>query len=751
MSSEIGTEKRDEYEINNYEARVDLEFPDLAIDDSGLKIKEVGSQETLGENTINSKLFFTKVNGAKVNQAKQDAFINLDNLVDNKYYKGCFCTLEDGDKLGNFFDRLPYGIINKKITGIGATTLELKSERNSILVLPTKALAYGKYKAKREQDGENSCMYVGSPIGEIQSDVTWQKILDYLNLDDGRYKKFLVVADSLPKVLRVIGREHYNDFFLMIDEIDTLQIDNTYRPALENVIDYYAQFKETNRAAVSATLRRFTHPVLLDETIITTDYKETPTRDIILKHTNNEDYCTVDTIKGILEKQDGNKILIAYNSMDGILVCIKLLLHELGDDWSSRIGILCSETSKDKAGECYTEIDENGRLQKQIVFMTCAYFVGVDINEPCHVISVSTFNQPFTLLSTEKMAQIVGRCRVGVLSETIIYETKGFAAEDDLETYRDKLLKKADVLSRAVKAFKETLETVPELVNAVDYVEYLVEYVGVEKVANDYPISLLRESIEGQIVPSYFNIDALLERWELHYFLYSDKDVLVEKLRTQGHHIEEIPLYHDYTEEQKEILGLVKQDKAEKLRQALQEAKQNLLELDEESNSQLRAIKLQEYIRHSPKQLQKFYLNFQKFSPYYPTEYLVDLLIEYHSADEREYKTFINSLVLWTLDDNHPFKVLMLNEFNCEPDGTVRMQITSNIRDEKMRKVCDVYFPNYPMKQNAIFMLFRSFFKFGSTKKYYRIIGLNPMGFQEPMAKITNHEYQALLDLLILR
>ncbi|NCB03328.1 MAG: hypothetical protein EOM67_14415, partial [Spirochaetia bacterium] len=173
---------------------------------------------------------YTKINGATVNQQKQGAFVEASNLIDNKYYKGCFCTLEDGDKLGDFFSCLPYGIINKTITGIGATTLELNSDRNSIIVLPTKSLAYSKFKIKEGKDGENSCMYVGSPIGDIKSDITLQSIQAYLNTDNEKKKKILVVADSLPKVLDAIGKEHYNEFFLMIDEIDTLQIDNTYRP-----------------------------------------------------------------------------------------------------------------------------------------------------------------------------------------------------------------------------------------------------------------------------------------------------------------------------------------------------------------------------------------------------------------------------------------------------------------------------------------------------------------------------------------
>ena len=722
--------------LNFYHYNVDLEFPE--------NIEEL------------QPVFFTKVNGATINPLKKDAFLNVDNLIDNKYYNGCFCTLEDGDKLGDFFDCLPYGIINKKITGIGATTLELKSNRNSIIVLPTKALAYNKHKIKKEKDGEDSCMYVGSPIGDIHSDITHQDIKNYLNADNGKPKKFLVVADSLPKVLKVIGEEHYNDFFLMIDEIDTLQIDNTYRPALENVMDYYAQFDQTNRAAVSATLRAFTHPELLKDTIITTGYKHTPSRQIILRHTNNVDYCTIDTIKEILRQNKEDKILIAYNSMDGILLSIKLLLKECGEHFSSKVGILCGERSKEKAESYYTEIDKNGNLDKQIVFMTCAYFVGIDVNEPCHVVSVSTFNQPFTLLSTERMTQIAGRCRVGNMSETIIYETKPFETQCTLEQYKKLLEKKAYLFSSAISKFRETLEEAPELINAADYMENIIKYVSVEKVANDYPVSLLRENCAKQIVPSYFNIDALLERWELHYSLYANKEILLQKLKEQGHNITEIPLYHSFTEDQKLFLGIVKQNKEEKLQQDLQTARQNLIELDSITIPKLKETKLNEYIRHSPKQIKKFYENYKKFAPFYPTDYLTDLLIEHHSDDERLYKRFINSLTLWTLDDNHPFKILMLGEFGYHSIiGATNRRAGINVyptdKRTKMKKVCDTYFVGYPIDEDVASSLLQCFFRQAPTKKCFRIIGLNPMNFQEPINNITNYTPQNLLKYLILR
>ena len=49
-------------------------------------------------------------------------------------------TVEDGTptKLGHAIDYLPHGIIDKTVTGLGGTTLELDCKRNSIIVEPLK-------------------------------------------------------------------------------------------------------------------------------------------------------------------------------------------------------------------------------------------------------------------------------------------------------------------------------------------------------------------------------------------------------------------------------------------------------------------------------------------------------------------------------------------------------------------------------------------------------------------------------------
>lgn len=710
-----------------------------------------------------SSFFFIGVNGATINQDKKNAFIELKDLIiidEDYYYNGCFCTLEDGDKLGDLLSCMPYGIINKTIPGIGATTLEIKSDRNSIIVVPTKSLAYTKYKRTEAESGENSCMYIGSPFGTITKDITQKDINTYLEINNGKKKKFLVVADSLPKVLRAIGKYNYTDYFLMIDEIDTLQTDSVYRPALEKVIDYYEEFKKENRAVVSATMIELTHPELLKETTITTSYGTIPSRNIQLRHTNNEDLCTIVTINEILKDKPDDKIVIAYNSLDGILVCIELLKktrEEVDADFNDKIGILCSEMSKSKAGDYYIEINEDNTLPKQIVFMTCAYFVGVDIEEQYHSIAVSTFNQPFTLLSTNRLAQIVGRCRVGALSETVIYTTKRIEVKEKFNDFKEKILKKAEVFTKAIQAFKDVLVQAPELAEAkVNFIE-IINYFAYEKVNNDYPVKLLRENIHNEIVPSYFNIDALLERWYLHHSLYYERSILEKELKKQNHLIRRNDFYHEYTKEQKTILSSVKKTRDEKLDEVLMEARGLLMEWDKMYTPEIIKEELEQLIRTSPKQLKKFYERFKKFCPYFETKYLADLLIEHHSDDERAYKTFNNSLVFWALDETHPFKILVINKFGYEPPvnkllGNRPVKVYPKEKSDKMKDIFDSYFQGYPIKENVQTGLLKCFFRSSKTNQYFGIVGLNPMDFEEPKAKIpANFPARELINLFELK
>jgi len=319
-------------------------------------------------------------------------------------------------KLSEVLPFLPYGLVDKKITGIGATHLEMYSPRNSIIVTPTRALAYNKSLK------DSSFLYIGSPYNGKAASL--QDIKYYLNNTSVEYKKFLVVADSLPRLIHILEEEKaiqqenidgYEEYFLMVDEIDTLQSDNYFRPILSKVIDFYFKFNPTCRALVSATVKSFSHPKLKEEPLNLIVCNESLKRDIKLIQSNNINQAVSNKIINTMKDYPDDKVLIAYNSVRNILEIIKLLPFEIQEF----CGILCSENNKIEIGGYEAKINEIDRLSHKITFMTCAYFSGIDIADKCHLITVSNITKAFSVLPLSRMIQIHGRCRNGILSPTI--------------------------------------------------------------------------------------------------------------------------------------------------------------------------------------------------------------------------------------------------------------------------------------------------------------------------------------------
>ena len=187
---------------------------------------------------------FSMVNGARFIKKDGVELVTLDMVKDHDgEYSDWTITIEQGQKIGEVMDRIPFGVLNKTITGLGATTLEITNqERDSIIVVPTKSLAYGKYKSANNHFGDGYAFYFGSPIKEIRSAVKPAQVKNYLDSNNQWKKKFLVVADSLPRLIEILDSYNidvYNSYFLMVDEIDTMQADSAYRPRLEYVMDYY--------------------------------------------------------------------------------------------------------------------------------------------------------------------------------------------------------------------------------------------------------------------------------------------------------------------------------------------------------------------------------------------------------------------------------------------------------------------------------------------------------------------------------
>lgn len=114
-------------------------------------------------------------------------------------------------------------------------------------------------------------------------------------------------------------------------------------------------------------------------------------------------------------------------------------------------------------------------------------------------------------------------------------------------------------------------------------------------------------------------------------------------------------------------------------------------------------------------------------------------------------------MVLWTLADTHPFKMLFLGEFNYNSiiGATGRqagINVTAKEKRDKTNKICKSYFVGYPIDEDIAASLLLCMFKNGSTKKCFRIIGLNPLDIEEPVKRISDEvKQQEQLDMLILK
>lgn len=401
----------------------------------------------------------------------------------------------------NFNDGLPSGLINKKYTGVGATYTEIATtKRNSIIVSPTVSLAKSKSQEWREKKIHN-CFYVG---GGVKS----KDIKEFLTQATPKKKnKFFVVADSFPRLIQILGDQVYDDYFLLIDEIDTFQIDTSYRSSLEYVIDYFHDFKE--KAAVTATMIPFTDDKFSSENIdhYVIEKDEYVKTDLSLISSENELETALNVIITLLEKDEN--IVVAINSIkNGInRLCKSLTEHSILKP--EEIGVMCSEHSKIELYKgvkfCVIETDNNNefKLKHQLTFITSSYFVGVDFHDIFHLVIINSSTPIHATLTFEKILQITGRGRNGLFSKNIVsFET--FNSPYD-HFNKPKAIKIVEQLQKVYVNNKSELSGYPEQWE-VSKKSFLEQTVQGEK-------GFLRLNFNDEIVPSYFTLD-----YKSHFF-----------------------------------------------------------------------------------------------------------------------------------------------------------------------------------------------------------------------------------------
>lgn len=556
--------------------------------------------------------------------------------------------------LEKIFDRMPYGLIKKNRTGIGATTLELKADRNSIIAVPTKALASSKKLSGRKADKTGRYYhYVGGETPKVRK----QPSIDaFLANGSIKPKKFIVVADSLPKLIRKIGLRKCKDYFLMVDEIDSYQYDSSYRPNLENVMDcYFSFFPPEQRCLVSATVGQFSDPRINDEPVINIRFSAPSPRKIHLNSTNNVVETTARKIESLSREFPEDKILVAYNSIQyGILPVIRLL----GEGLQQECAVMCSVNSRNHVDRYYAELEDE-LLPSRITFMTCTYFVGVDIKERFHLISVADVHHPHTLLSEDKLQQIAGRCRhpEGLLSETLIYSTSISSDTEPVPVTSVKtMLDDAVSLASFAKSVQQIKEKFPKAFPK--YNPLTAEYV-VNHSHKSYDMTgevrMIRQTVTGKIQPAYFNIDSLVIQQNLNNSIYRTPSALKDALEKSGHDV----TYSHSMEHYGTPAGIHKEIR-EEIKESDEQQLEDIINSLKDIESSKERLKYAEKLECS-KRNQMFIYYFMKLQRYVPFDVLTGKLRELKS--KTNYERFYQATIIWALDEKHPLKCSIRENF----------------------------------------------------------------------------------------
>ncbi|MFC0263379.1 hypothetical protein [Fontibacter flavus] len=320
-------------------------------------------------------------------------------------------VLHPGQKLSeynvdnlNFSEGLPHGILNKRYTGIGATYCELNAPRNSIIVFPYRRLA-------KEKADKYKGLFVGTDFNN--KSITPYEIKKFLRNASIKFKKICVVADSISKVIQAIkdiGKNPYKDYFLVLDEVEILQMQSGFRNRLPLCFDYFKLFE--NKCFVSATPLEFTDR----------DLKELPKYEVIVdtellqilqiqRFSDDPHISVANRIVKYLESNSPKKLkfLIGINS----ITAISEMIYVFEQANLSDITVLLGEGSKENIHSSYTSKDiVDGKLPSKINLATCAYWNGIDINEEYFPVAISLNSKLHHFFSFENLVQFIGRCRL---------------------------------------------------------------------------------------------------------------------------------------------------------------------------------------------------------------------------------------------------------------------------------------------------------------------------------------------------
>lgn len=346
--------------------------------------------------------------------------------------------IKKGQFLKHVMKEIPTNtILAKTIPGVGATTLEIKSKRHSIIIEPNVPVIKGKMKKNKKDN-----------LFGVYEAVSTNNIIAYLEepLKKGGYKKIMTTPESFIKVMRamlLLEIDCYKNYMLLFDECDKIIKDIDYRSGIALPIEDFFLFE--NKAFVSATPILPSDPRFEQQDFkvikIVPDYDYTQKMQLVT--TNN----VVAIFREILTRcENKDHVCIFLNSTDTILAIIKKFNLE------SCSKVFCSQDSVDKLNKldypnayANLQFDSNNNVKlDQYTFFTSRFFSAVDIDllvKPTVIIISDLFYAKHSMIDPHtESVQIIGRFRNGTGGIIHVSNTNSYLSHktpEQLQNYLD--------------------------------------------------------------------------------------------------------------------------------------------------------------------------------------------------------------------------------------------------------------------------------------------------------------------------
>ncbi len=352
-------------------------------------------------------------------------------------------TLKEGQYLSDVMNEIPSNcILSKRIPGCGATTLELDTNRSSIIVVPNVPVIVSK------------CNKYPNLLG-VYEGVNQNQIIEYLR--QNRTRKIMTTPESFSKVKSACEKCNiniYTDFFLLEDECHQLIKDVDYR--IDIVMPMNDFFLFNRKALVSATPIGFSDPRFEENNFktieITADY------DYRQKITVTQTYNIAKAVSQYLENHNGT-ICFFINS---VVEIYSLMKHfDLLEDSA----VYCAPKSRGKLKaeygftNAYTEW--SAETMKKYNFFTGRFFTAFDLElpyKPDLVMITDPYNAEYTMLDVDTdCIQICGRFRNGINSATHIYRVNP-----------EIVVKSREQMEWEISAHEFAYQTIQTLYNSAD-------------------------------------------------------------------------------------------------------------------------------------------------------------------------------------------------------------------------------------------------------------------------------------------